>query len=149
LPFSLGGGAAGRSCSGGAALGATSPTPSLARCGHRLVRGGLRRRLGRRLLLLRARSRSLGLGALGCDDGELRPDVDGLALGDDDLLEHARAWARHLGVDLVRRDLEQRLVGLDRLALLLEPLRDRALGDGDAHLRHHDVDGLRGGHKSS
>ena len=53
--------------------------------------------------------------------------------------------ARHLGVDLVGRDLEQRLVGLDVLALLLEPARDRPFRDGHAHLRHHDVDcGLRG-----
>ena len=32
------------------------------------------------------------------------------------------------------------LVGLDLLAHLLEPLRDRPLGDGDAHLGHDDVD---------
>src|SRR5205085_8130058 len=38
------------------------------------------------------------------------------------------------------------LVGLDLLALLLQPLRDRPLGDGDAHLRHHDVDGGFCGH---
>src|SRR4029450_13265400 len=52
-------------------------------------------------------------------------------------------------VDLVRRDLEQRLVGRDRLAFLLEPLRDRPLGDGDAHLRHDDVDRGRRGHQYS
>ena len=56
---------------------------------------------------------------------------------------------RHLGVDLVGRDLEQRLVGLDLLADLLQPLRDRPLGDGDAHLRHDDVDCGSGGHDSS
>jgi hypothetical protein len=54
--------------------------------------------------------------------------------------------ARHLGVDLVGRDLEQRLVGLDMLALGLQPLRDRPLGHGDAHLRHDDVDGGFGSH---
>ena len=76
--------------------------------------------------------------------GELRPDVDGLALLDENLRERARSRARHLGVDLVGRDLEQRLVRLDVLALLLEPARDRPLRDGHAHLRHHDIDcGLR------
>src|SRR6185437_8185375 len=57
--------------------------------------------------------------------------------------------ARHLRVDLVGRNLEQRLVGLDLLALLLEPLRDRPLGDGDAHLGHDDVDGGFSGHQYS
>ena len=56
--------------------------------------------------------------------------------------------ARHLGVDLVGRDLEQRLVGLDVLALLLEPARDRPFRDGHAHLRHHDVDCGLGGHRT-
>ena len=53
--------------------------------------------------------------------------------------------ARHFGIDLVGRDLEQRLVGLDLVALLLQPARDRPLRDGHTHLRHYDVDcGLRG-----
>ena len=43
---------------------------------------------------------------------------------------------RHLGVDLVGRHLEQRLVLGDLVADLLEPLRDRALGDGLAELGH-------------
>jgi hypothetical protein len=30
---------------------------------------------------------------------------------------------------------------LDLLAFLLQPLRDRPLGDRHAHLGHHDVDG--------
>src|SRR5262249_59186494 len=51
--------------------------------------------------------------------------------------------------DLVGRDLEQRLVGGDGLAFLLEPLRDRPLGDGDAHLRHDDVDRLGRRHQYS
>ena len=52
---------------------------------------------------------------------------------------------RDLGVDLVGRDLEQRLVALDRVADLLDPADDRAFGDRLAHLRHHDI----GRHKSS
>ena len=37
---------------------------------------------------------------------------------DEDLRERAGGRARHLGVDLVGRDLQQRLVGLDRVAFL-------------------------------
>jgi len=80
-------------------------------------------------------------------NGELRPDLDRLALLDEDLREDAAAGARYLRVHLVGRDLEQRFVGFDLLALLLQPLRDRALGDGHAHLRHDDVDRFRGGHQ--
>jgi hypothetical protein len=56
-------------------------------------------------------------GAVAADDGELRPDLDRLAFLHQDLRQHAGSRARDLGVDLVRRDLEQRLVGLDLLAL--------------------------------
>ncbi len=93
--------------------------------------------------------RALGRGSLAAgaaaDLAELRADVDRLAFLDEDLRQRPGGRARHLGVDLVGRDLEQRLVGLDLLALLLQPARDRPLRDGHAHLRHHDVDcGLRG-----
>ena len=89
-------------------------------------------------------SRDLGSGRR--DHRELRPDLDRLAFLHEDLLDDALAGARNLGVDLVGRDLEQRLVGGDLLAFLLEPLRDRPLGDRDAHLGHHDVDRRSGGH---
>src|SRR6266480_1359054 len=95
---------------------------------------------------LDAASVSAAAPAVAADHGELRPDVDRRALLHEDLRQDAAAGARNLGVDLVRRDLEQRLVGLDLLALLLEPLGDRALGDGHAHLRHDDVDWLGRGH---
>ena len=45
----------------------------------------------------------------------------------------------NLGIDLVGRDLEQRLVAVDRVADLLDPADDRAFGDRLAHLGHHDV----------
>ena len=76
----------------------------------------------------------------GRDHGQHRPDLDRLALGDEDLGDDALAGARNLGVDLVGRDLEQRLVLGDRLARLLEPLRDRSLRDRDTHLGHHHLD---------
>jgi hypothetical protein len=46
-------------------------------------------------------------------------------------------------------EISSRLVALDRLADLTEPLRDRSLGHGDSHLGHHDL-GLRScRHRSS
>src|SRR5919202_532786 len=81
------------------------------------------------------------LGRRAADLAELRADLDRLALLDEDLRQRSRRRRRNLGVDLVGRDLEQRLVRLDLLTLLLQPLRDCPLGDGDAHLGHHDVDG--------
>ena len=58
--------------------------------------------------------RGRGCAGLAADPREHRADLDRLALLDEDLADDARGRARHLGVDLVGRDLEQRLVGLDR-----------------------------------
>ena len=58
--------------------------------------------------------------------------------GNLDLGEHAGDGRGNLGVDLVGRDLEDRLVALNGVADLLQPLGDGALGDGLAHLRHQD-----------
>jgi hypothetical protein len=77
--------------------------------------------------------------ALGEDDRDVGADLDGRALLREDLAQHAGSGCRDLGVDLVGRDLEQRLVAVDLVADLLEPLRNRSLGDGLAHLRHHDL----------
>ena len=63
-------------------------------------------------------------------------DRNRLALGDRDLGEHAGRRRRNLRIDLVGRDLEQRLVAIDRLADLLHPADDRAFGDRLAHLGH-------------
>ena len=76
-------------------------------------------------------------------DREPRTDLDGVALGHDDLGQHAGGRRRDLGVDLVGRHLEQRLVERDRVADLLEPRGDRALGDRLAQLRHRDVHSVR------
>jgi predicted TPR repeat methyltransferase len=58
---------------------------------------------------------------------------------DEDLAQRSGCGCGNLRVDLVGRDLEQRLVGVDVVADALEPARDRALGDGLAELRHLDV----------
>src|SRR5690606_27786594 len=136
-------------------------TGRLARGRGLLGRGGL---LGGRLLLggglrglgLGLRGRSLGLGGRRrgaatpgavADHGEVGADLHGLVLLDEDLLEHARDGRRDLGVDLVGRDLEQRLVDGDGVADRLEPTGDGAFGDGLAEGRHlhvlrHDLPGL-------
>ena len=67
-----------------------------------------------------------------------RVDRHRLALVDLDLEKRPRDRGGDLGVDLVGRDLEDRLVALDRVADFLEPLGDGALGDGLAHLGHDD-----------
>jgi hypothetical protein len=76
-----------------------------------------------------------GRAAVRGDLGEQRADGDGLALGGMDLDEGAGCGRRNLGVDLVGGDLDERLVGLDRFALLLVPLQDGALADRLAHRR--------------
>ena len=119
---------------------------------HRLgLRSGSSRRSGRcgcRLGCgLSRRRRDLGAGR--SDRREHGADLDGLALLHEDLRHDSLGRARHLGVDLVGRDLEQRLVAADRIADLAKPLRDRPFRNGDAHLGHHDL-GLRScRHRSS
>ena len=65
---------------------------------------------------------------------------DRLAFLHQDLGERAGDRRRDLGIHLVGGDLEDRFVALDRVADLLHPARDGALGDGLAHLGHDDVD---------
>jgi hypothetical protein len=77
---------------------------------------------------------------------EDRADLDGVALGEVDLGDRARCGGRHLGVHLVGGDLDDGLVGLDRVAFLLVPLEDRALGHGLAHRGKGDLDGRRDRH---
>ena len=66
--------------------------------------------------------------------------ADRLAFLDQHLRQHAGGRRRNLGVDLVGRDLEQRLVALHAFAGLLQPLGQRSFDDAFAHLGHHDVD---------
>ena len=91
-----------------------------------LGRGFLGRGFLRRRLLGRSRAATLALLA---DHAELGADLDGLVLLRADLQEHAGDRRGDLRVDLVGRDLQQRLVDRDGVAHLLEPAGDGALGD--------------------
>ena len=107
---------------------ATAAPASVARA--RRARGLRRGRLG-----------PLGPGP-GGDPADDLADRDGLARLGEDLGDGAGRGGGHLGVDLVRGDLDDRGVGLDRVADGLGPLEHDALGDRLAHLRHDDVDQL-------
>ena len=89
----------------GAARGAACRGAGGSRRPRRRPRPARRRRgaLGRRPL----GSGGCASAPFGRDHRELRADLDRLALRDEDLLDDALAGARHLGVDLVGRDLEQ------------------------------------------
>jgi hypothetical protein len=79
-------------------------------------------------------------GASAADRYERGSDFDRLILGYQDGLDDSRDGRGDLGVDLVGRDFEQRLVDLDPVADVLEPTGDRALGDTLAECR--EVDGF-------
>ena len=72
------------------------------------------------------------------DDGDDGVDLDGRAGFGLDLGEDAGCGRGDLGVDLVGGDFKERLVALDFVSYLLEPLGDGAFEDGLAHLRHDD-----------
>src|SRR6185312_9443337 len=73
------------------------------------------------------------------DGGDDGIDSNRLTLFHLNLRERSGHGRGNLGVDLVGRDLEERLVALDGIARLLEPLGDGAFGDGFAHLGHNYV----------
>src|SRR5699024_3641028 len=99
-----------------------------------LLLGGLLLRLFLRLLLGRGGAAAATAGA--ADDCQVGSDLDGLVLLDEDRGQGPGDGGGDLGVDLVGGDLEQRLVDLDLVALGLQPLRDRALGDRLTERRH-------------
>ncbi|KJL18764.1 Dihydrolipoyllysine-residue acetyltransferase component of pyruvate dehydrogenase complex [Microbacterium azadirachtae] len=116
--------------------------------GGRLGSGSLRGRSSGGLSGLGGRSGRRGRAGAVADACEDRADLDRVVLGDEDLLDHAADGGRDLGVDLVGRDLEQSLVGLNGVADLLEPTGHRALGDalsegGKDHGCAHDGVSLR------
>jgi hypothetical protein len=85
----------------------------------------------------RRRLRPVLLALVG-DDRQWRADGDRLALGHEDLAQHAGMRGRNLGVDLVGGDLVERVVDGDGITDLLQPLRDRAFGDRLPELGHRD-----------
>ncbi|ERN45266.1 ABC transporter ATPase [Prescottella equi NBRC 101255 = C 7] len=82
--------------------------------------------------------RGSGRRSSGADDGELAAHVDDVVLLRADLEQHTGDGRRDLGVDLVRRDLEEGLVDGNLVTDGLEPAGDGALGDRLAQLRHRD-----------
>ncbi len=78
-----------------------------------------------------------------------RADGHRLALLGEDPSEHALGGARHLGVDLVGRDLEQGSSAAIGSPSAFSHFVIVPFGDGDAHLGHHDVDSGPGGHAAS
>ena len=88
---------------------------------------------------LRARGgAAAGRGGSLADDRDHGADGHGVAFLDADLGDGPGDRRGHLGVDLVGAHFEQRLVGGDGVADLLEPTGDRALGDGLTELRQRD-----------
>ena len=85
-----------------------------------------------------ARRRLRGF-AIGGDSADDRIHADGRAFGDFDFLQNAGGRSGNFGVDFVGGDFEERLVALDFVAGLLQPLGDGAFDDGFAHLGHDDV----------
>ena len=126
--------------------------------GHGRRRGGClgdglgrgRRRLGRGC---RGRGRTPPVrGGLGrvpgavvgrLDDRDLGVVRDRRAFLDEDLAQDALERRRHLGVDLVGDDLDERLVLRDMVARLLEPFPDRPLGNALAELGHRHLGHVR------
>jgi hypothetical protein len=84
----------------------------------------LRRRLG-------------GLCAIAVEHSHDRVHFHGLALFVLNVCERASRGRRNLGVDLIGRDFEQRLITFDVVANVLQPFCDGAFRDGFAHLRHY------------
>src|SRR5690606_32427753 len=87
----------------------------------------------------------LGRGGTGAvaDHGQVSADLDRLVLLDEDLLEDAGDGRGDLGVDLVRGDLEQRLVDRDLVTHALEPAGHSPFGHGLAKGRHGHAFGHR------
>jgi hypothetical protein len=70
------------------------------------------------------------------DDRELSANRHSFVFGYRDAAQDPGDGRGNLGVNLVGRHLEQRLVGLNVLAFSLQPASDSALGDALAELWH-------------
>ena len=82
-----------------------------------------------------------GGGASGVNHADDGLNGHGLAFADFDLFQHAGGGRRNFRVHLVGGDFKERLVALDLVTGLLEPLGDGAFENAFAHLRHYDVNG--------
>ena len=109
--------------------------------GSNFRRFGFGRRWGRsgRLGWLRFRGRGQRRPCFRFQDPDKRLHRHRLPFLDLDLRQHPGDRRGNLGVDLVGRDFEERLVPFDGVADFLEPFAQGALGDGLAHLRHQHV----------
>ena len=90
---------------------------------------------GRNGLLVLGNRRCLRDGSVAADDDEHGPDRDDCALLDEDPRDEPRRRRRDLDRRLVGRDLDERRVLGDLLALLDEPAGDLALGQPLAEIR--------------
>ena len=90
----------------------------------------------------RVRPSAVAAAATGRSSARSAPTGDVVAgLGDDP--RHLAAGRRgHLDVDLVGRDVQERVAGADLVALGHAPLDHDAFGDRLAELRQHNLDGL-------
>ena len=87
------------------------------------------------------RLRSSGSGTITLADGpQHRADGNAGTLGHLDLGQDPCGRRRHLQRHLVGLELEQRLIDVDRIAGLLEPLTDSCLGHRFTERRHRDLD---------
>jgi hypothetical protein len=91
-------------------------------------------RFGGWWLLDRSRSSS---GTAAYDD-KRRADRDGRSFGNQNLLDHTGSRRRHLGINLVSRNLEQHLILSDRVPDGFRPRENRALGHRLPKLGHRD-----------
>ena len=107
-------------------------------CLHRVGWRG-RRRFGgrsrtRRSVAGAARPRGRSVTLRGIDLREVGPNRDRLSLAGGDLRYDSGDGRRHLDVNFVGGDLDERIALRDEIADVAEPLDDRAFGDGLAHL---------------
>src|SRR5439155_15043862 len=84
-------------------------------------------------------------GAIQRDVRDHLPAGHGIAIADQYLNDRAAGWGGELDVDLVGRDLDNRVGSLDEVADLGMPFEDRSLAHGLPSSRRHNLDYLIGG----
>ncbi len=71
-------------------------------------------------------------------------DLDGLSRSNLDFTQHTTGRRGNFGIDLVGRNLKQRLIARNFVAHVFQPARDGAFKDGFSHLGHDNVGGRAG-----